>query len=86
MTGVTQYNAITSYETQRNIPVYYLLYNPRQIPSVAVVPLVGERDPGPVCAVQRTHPDPGVASLRGRAAVLHGVDFDRLLEQSDRIT
>lgn len=32
MTGDTQYKAITSYETQRNIPIYYLLYNPARSP------------------------------------------------------
>ncbi len=51
MTGVTQYNAIASYETQRNIPVYYLLYNPRQIPSAAVVPLVGGHEVDGPCEV-----------------------------------
>jgi len=51
MTGLTQYNAIASYETQRNIPVYYLLYNPRQIPSAAVVPLVGGHEVDGPCEV-----------------------------------
>jgi hypothetical protein len=43
MTAVPQYNAIASYEDQLNIPIYYLLYNPRQIPSTAVVPVTEEQ-------------------------------------------
>lgn len=43
LTGTPQYHAIASYETQKNIPVYYLLYNPLQIPSSAIMPLTGER-------------------------------------------
>lgn len=42
LTGVQHYNAIASYEAQRSIPVYYLLYNPLQIPSTAIVPLVSK--------------------------------------------
>lgn len=41
LTGNGQYQSIASYEQQRNIPVYYLLYNPWQIPSSAVLPLTG---------------------------------------------
>ena len=41
MTGNRQYQSIEAYENQRNIPVYYLLYNPSQIPSSAVLPLTG---------------------------------------------
>ncbi len=48
---VTQYNAIASYEQQRNIPVYYLLYNPHQVPSSAIVPLIGEQEPKGTCEV-----------------------------------
>lgn len=51
MTGVPQYNAIASYEQQRNIPVYYLLYNPRQIPSSASLPLAGANEPNGPCDV-----------------------------------
>jgi len=51
MTGVTQHNAIASYEQQRNIPVYYLLYNPHQVPSSAIVPLIGEQEPKGTCEV-----------------------------------
>jgi hypothetical protein len=41
LTGNRQYQSIAAYENQRNIPVYYLLYNPSQIPSSAVLPLTG---------------------------------------------
>lgn len=51
MTGVPQYDAIATYETQRNIPVYYLLYNPRQIPSSAIIPLAGEPELTGTCEV-----------------------------------
>ncbi|MDQ4104908.1 MAG: hypothetical protein M3186_14785 [Actinomycetota bacterium] len=51
MIGVPQYNAIASYEDQRNIPIYYLLYNPRQIPSTAIVPLTAEQDTTGPCEV-----------------------------------
>lgn len=39
VTGLGQYKAITEYEQQRAIPVYYLLYNPARIPSIAVLPI-----------------------------------------------
>ncbi|GAA1880729.1 hypothetical protein [Asanoa iriomotensis] len=51
LTGVTQYNAIASYERQRNVPVYYLLYNPRQIPSSASVPITDVSEPSGACDV-----------------------------------
>jgi hypothetical protein len=51
MTEDRQYNAITSYETQRNIPIYYMLYNPREIPSSAVTPLVGQSETSGPCEV-----------------------------------
>jgi hypothetical protein len=51
MTGDTQYNAITSYENQRNIPIYYLLYNPREVPSSAVIPVVGQPETSGPCEV-----------------------------------
>ncbi len=51
MTGVTQYNAIASYERQRNIPVYYLLYNPWQIPSSTLLPLTSEHEMSGPCEV-----------------------------------
>jgi hypothetical protein len=35
-----QYQSIEGYEKTFGIPVYYLLYNPRQIPSSATIPLV----------------------------------------------
>ncbi len=40
VTGLGQYQAITDYENQRKIPVYYLMYNPARIPSTAVLPIV----------------------------------------------
>ena len=43
--GDHQYGAIRGYEEQRHIPVYYLLYNPLQIPSTTLVPLTPGRDP-----------------------------------------
>ena len=46
VTGLGQYKAITEYENQRAIPVYYLLYNPARVPSTAVLPITpGERIP-----------------------------------------
>jgi hypothetical protein len=51
MTVVTQYNAISTYERQRKIPVYYLLYNPRQIPSSASMPITGTNEPNGGCDV-----------------------------------
>ena len=39
MTGVPQYAAIAQYETQRSVPLYYLLYHPWQIPHAVVLPL-----------------------------------------------
>lgn len=41
LTGNRQYRSIAAFENQRNIPVYYLLYNPSQIPSSTVLPLTG---------------------------------------------
>ena len=41
LTGTGQYQSIAAHESQRKIPVYYLLYNPCQIPSSAVLPLTG---------------------------------------------
>lgn len=51
ITDVPQYNAIASYEAQRNIPVYYLLYNPLQIPSTAIVPLTSDNEATGPCEV-----------------------------------
>jgi len=42
MTGVPQYAAIRQYETQRGIPVYYLLYHPLRIPHAVVLPLTAD--------------------------------------------
>jgi hypothetical protein len=39
MSGVNQYKAIAQYEANRQIPVYYLLYNPWQIPHTVTFPL-----------------------------------------------
>jgi hypothetical protein len=39
MTGVRQYQAIARYETDRKIPVYYLLYHPWQVPHTVTFPL-----------------------------------------------
>jgi hypothetical protein len=46
LTGDGQYQRIAAYESQRNIPVYYLLYNPCQIPSSAVLPITGAQMAG----------------------------------------
>lgn len=43
VTGHGQYKAITDYEAQRKIPVYYLLYNPTHIPSATVLPITPGR-------------------------------------------
>jgi hypothetical protein len=51
MTGVPQYNAIAFYEDHRNIPIYYLLYNPRQIPTTALIPLTAEQATTEPCEV-----------------------------------
>jgi hypothetical protein len=39
VTGVGQYKAITDYELQRKIPVYYLLYNPTRLPFETLIPI-----------------------------------------------
>lgn len=52
VTGHTQYKAITDYENHRKIPVYYLLYNPVQIPSASVLPISPDRpQTSPSCDV-----------------------------------
>ncbi len=45
VSGVHQYQAIADYELQRQIPVYYLLYNPCQIPSETSLPIPQNRPP-----------------------------------------
>jgi hypothetical protein len=44
--GVGQYDRIRQYESERHVPVYYLLYNPRQIPSDSYVPISAATDGG----------------------------------------
>jgi len=39
VSGVNQYKAIALYETSNQIPVYYLLYNPWQLPHTVTFPL-----------------------------------------------
>ena len=39
VSGVNQYQAIAQYETANRIPIYYLLYNPWQIPHTVTFPL-----------------------------------------------
>ena len=51
MTGVHQYQAIAQYETQRNIPVYYLLYHPWQIPHAVTSPLTSDHKVTGTCDV-----------------------------------
>ena len=51
MTGVPQYAAIAQYETQRSIPVYYLLYHPWQIPHAVVLPLTANYQVTGTCDV-----------------------------------
>lgn len=52
MIGTHQYNAIRGYEEQRQIPVYYMLYNPLCVPSTTALPLVpGNRKEGDACIV-----------------------------------
>jgi hypothetical protein len=40
--GASQYNAIESFETQKHVPVHYMLYHPLQIPSSVVMPVEGQ--------------------------------------------
>jgi len=47
--GVQQYSGIASYETQRGIPVYYLLYNPWQVPHSVVFPLTAAPQAAGTC-------------------------------------
>jgi hypothetical protein len=49
VTGVNQYRVIEDYESQRGIPVYYLLYNPVRLPSTVVFPISAgqQRAPSP---------------------------------------
>lgn len=49
MVGHTQYEAIAKYEARNNIPVYYLLYHPRQVPSETILPLSSEYVGGTDC-------------------------------------
>lgn len=42
VSGVNQYKAIAQYETANQIPVYYLLYNPWQIPHTVTFPLTSD--------------------------------------------
>lgn len=51
VTGLGQYKAITEYETRNSIPVYYLLYNPTQIPSTAVLPISPQERAPQACDV-----------------------------------
>lgn len=51
LTGVTQYRNIASFESQCDVPVYYLLYNPLQIPSSTTLPLTGGASVSGVCEV-----------------------------------
>lgn len=49
--GVQQYNGIAQYEAQREIPVYYLLYHPWQIPHNVVFPLTASSQVTGTCDV-----------------------------------
>jgi hypothetical protein len=51
MTGVRQYTAIAQYETARNIPVYYMLYQPWQVPHTVVFPLTNDFQVTGACEV-----------------------------------
>lgn len=42
-----QYKAISGYESQHKMPVYYLLYNPAQIPMKIQSPLAGQKQKFP---------------------------------------
>jgi hypothetical protein len=44
ITAIGQYEAIQNYEAQRQVPVYYLLYNPLKIPSQITLPLMPGQD------------------------------------------
>jgi len=45
VSGVGQYKAIANYEEQRKIPVYYLLYNPLDVPTTTTIPITPGRPP-----------------------------------------
>lgn len=51
MTGVPQYQAIARYEAARDIPIYYMLYHPLQIPVTVVLPLTSDRPTAGTCEV-----------------------------------
>jgi hypothetical protein len=51
VTGVNQYKAIAQYEAERQIPVYYLLYNPWQIPHTVTFPLAAGYEVHGACEV-----------------------------------
>lgn len=46
-----QYKAIREYEKQVNMPIYYLLYNPAEIPSQAILPLQANRKKTTLCDI-----------------------------------
>jgi len=49
--GNDQYRAIAGYEQQRQVPVYYMLYNPLGVPSTTVLPLRPNDKPTDACDV-----------------------------------
>ncbi|MET8983837.1 hypothetical protein ABZW49_00140 [Nonomuraea wenchangensis] len=51
VTGVKQYDVIAEYEEKYKIPIYYLLYNPLQIPFSVTLPISGAVDYAPECRV-----------------------------------
>jgi hypothetical protein len=51
MAGVPQYQAIARYEAQGNIPVYYLLYHPWQIPHTVTFPLTSDHKVTGTCDI-----------------------------------
>lgn len=51
VTGVLQYEAIARYEATRNIPVYYLLYQPWQVPHTVALPLTADHKVTGTCDV-----------------------------------
>jgi hypothetical protein len=51
VTGVNQYKAIAQYEAERQIPIYYLLYNPWRIPHTVTFPLAAGYEVHGACEV-----------------------------------
>lgn len=84
-TGNTQYQSIAAYENRRDIPVYYLFYNPLLIPSTVMVPLVGgEPSDGPVDVGCRVVPASHLRTAMSDLPTGHRPSYGELLGRLDR--